>query len=147
MVTIIDDEFINGIKMCNQVEFLFEEKLISCTFNFNIDNKWIEFYVTLRQKIHQLNTLLIVLNGKIRNLRQKEWSKFHKIHETKWLDDKFKPLYSYRIRTSKIIEQIVKEIDLLWKEESVELPKPTIGAAPTIHPRDRLKQKVSFTCT
>ena len=33
MVAIIDDEFINGIKMCNQVEFLFEDKLISCTFN------------------------------------------------------------------------------------------------------------------
>ena len=51
MVIIIDKEYIDGLKMCNQIEFLFDEKLNSCTFNFNIEEKWIEFYITMNKKI------------------------------------------------------------------------------------------------
>ena len=74
MVIIIDKEYIDGLKMCNQIEFLFDEKLNSCTFNFNIEEKWIEFYITMNKKIgmHQLNTALTVLNGNIRKLQRKE---------------------------------------------------------------------------
>ena len=71
MVIINDEEYIDGIKMCNQIQFLFDERLISCTFNFDIKQKWIEFYVTLKKKIsiQQLTTALIILNGSVKNLQ------------------------------------------------------------------------------
>ena len=50
MVIIINEEIVDGLKMCNEIEFLFDERLQSCTFNFNIEEKWIEFYVTMKKK-------------------------------------------------------------------------------------------------
>ena len=151
MVIIIDEEYIDGIKMCNQIQFLFEERLISCTFNFNINEKWIKFYLTLNQKIgiHQMSTALIILNSPIKNLRRKGWSRFHKIYETKWFNVKWKPLYSYRIRSSKIIEQIQEEIKLICDEEldNVVNPKylpPEAVVPPPIDPHERLKQKTKY---
>ena len=90
---------------------LFDEKLNSCTFNFNIEEKWIDFYITMNNKIgmHQLNTALIVLNGNIRKLQRKGWSRFHKIHENKWYDNEWKTYYARRLRCSKIMNIIEVE--------------------------------------
>ena len=129
MVIIIDKEYIDGLKMCNQIEFLFDEKLNSCTFNFNIEEKSIEFYITMNNKIgmHQLNTALIVLNCNIRKLQRKEWSRFHKIHENKWCDNEWKTYYSYRLRCSKIINIIEEEFKATKTKVSfLETPKKQI---------------------
>ena len=82
---IIDEEYIDGIKMYNQIQFLFEERLISCTFNFNINEKWIESYLSFNQKIgiHQMNTALIALNGPIKIYEEKggaDFTKFKKLN-------------------------------------------------------------------
>ena len=73
MTIIIEGEFIDGIKLCDNIKFLFEDFLVTCTFNFNIVDNWIEFYLTLNRRltIHQLNTALIFLNEQNKKLQKK----------------------------------------------------------------------------
>ena len=80
-----------------------------------------------------------------------------KIQETKWFDVKWKPLYSYRIRSSKITEQIEQEMKLTCEQgmkltcdekfDNVIIPKnlpPKVAVPPPIHPRERLKKKTQY---
>ena len=132
MTIIIEGEFIDGIKLCDNIKYLFEDFLVKCTFNFNIVDNWIEFYLTLNRRltIHQLNTALIFLNEQNKKLQKKGWSRFQKINEKKWIDAKGRLVYSYLVRSSRIIQEVKKQMEEI-KEEKNLCCKETIQKCPT----------------
>ena len=47
MMIKIDGEEIDGIKICDYINFLFAKSIRTSTYNFNDESKWIEFIITL----------------------------------------------------------------------------------------------------
>ena len=96
----LDGEEIDGIAICNVINYLLENSIY---YNFNIEDKWIEFYVTVKKPltINQMSIALYHLNAQMSYLQSKGWSHCFKNKETRWYDEFWKPLHSYAIMTLK----------------------------------------------
>ena len=79
----IDGEEIDGIEICDYLNDLLEETIRTSTYNFNTENKCIEFYLTLNRRlfINEISVVLCGLNLKSYILQNKGWCCFFKKRE------------------------------------------------------------------
>ena len=136
-MTKIDGEEIDRIKICDYINFIFEKSIRSSTYNFNDESKWIEFIIILYKPLTK-NTLTIIssyLNVQMYELQKKGCSHFFKNKETKWRDELWKPVYTYRFMSYKTIseEPTYPPLRELPKAQRL-IFKPTFGERVALKP-------------
>ena len=74
----IDGEEINGIKIYDYINFLFEKSIRTSTYNFNEESKWMEFIITLCKPLtkNKLTIISSYLNVQIYELQKKRVQSF-----------------------------------------------------------------------
>ena len=98
----IDGEEINGIEICNFINKLLEIAIKTSTYNFSVEAQWIEIYVTVEKCLlpKQMCNILCYLNLTNCFLQANGWCCYFKNKETRWFDEFYEPVYTYRFMST-----------------------------------------------
>ena len=76
----LDEEEIYGIETCGRLNVLLDKRMKNCTYNFDDESKWLEFYITVNKHLttYQASIVVASLNNGFEKLLRKRWMNFMK---------------------------------------------------------------------